>query len=218
MRLLLTIAALIVCLAAALGLQQQSQASQESQRQVRPEGPAGSRLFLVREESERAASLGILPQRTHSILHIPRKMRYGQFVWNEAPAAHGRLTIRVDLDQQLISVYRGGHEIGAAVILYGVDGYETPSGSVPIMAKIEDHRSATYDGAPMPYTLRLTADGVAIHGSEVRRGAATHGCIGVPVKFARTLFGAARVGDVVEIVGATARLKPNPGSSAATIS
>jgi lipoprotein-anchoring transpeptidase ErfK/SrfK len=54
----------------------------------------------------------------------------------------------------------------------------------------------------MPYTLRLTDDGVSIHGSTVRWGAATHGCIGVPLEFARRLFEASRVGDDVLIVAA----------------
>ena len=52
----------------------------------------------------------------------------------------------------------------------------------------------------MPYTLRLTADGVAIHGSDVRWGAATHGCIGVPVEFAAKLFDEVAKGDHVVIV------------------
>jgi lipoprotein-anchoring transpeptidase ErfK/SrfK len=53
----------------------------------------------------------------------------------------------------------------------------------------------------MPYTLRLTNDGVSIHASSVRWGAATHGCIGVPLGFAERLFNASRIGDEVEIVG-----------------
>lgn len=183
-----------------------------------PDSPAGSRLFLEKAESERAASMGILPEQTRSILYVPHKMRYGQFVWNDIPAVRGPLAIRVDLNEQLVSVFRNGHEIGVAVILYGVEGHETPPGHFPIMAKIEDHRSATYDNAPMPYTLRLTTDGVAIHGSDVRRGAATHGCIGVPVQFARSLFDAAKVGDVVQIVDAAAPLAAGFESSAATIS
>jgi lipoprotein-anchoring transpeptidase ErfK/SrfK len=53
----------------------------------------------------------------------------------------------------------------------------------------------------MPYMLRLTNDGVAIHGSNVRQGWATHGCIGVPPDFARLLFAAAAKGDAVVILG-----------------
>ena len=54
----------------------------------------------------------------------------------------------------------------------------------------------------MPYTLRLTGDGVSIHGSNVRCGQATHGCIGVPLAFAERLFDATKVGDEVVIIPA----------------
>jgi hypothetical protein len=37
---------------------------------------------------------------------------------------------------------------------------------------------------------------VAVHGSDVRWGRATHGCVGVPGAFARRLFAAAKEGDV----------------------
>jgi hypothetical protein len=40
----------------------------------------------------------------------------------------------------------------------------------------------------MPYMMLLTRDGVAIHGSTVREGWATHVCIGVPLAFARLIF------------------------------
>ena len=48
----------------------------------------------------------------------------------------------------------------------------------------------------------LTNDGVAIHGSSVREGWATHGCIGVPLDFARLLFAAATKGTEVVILPA----------------
>ena len=47
--------------------------------------------------------------------------------------------------------------------------------------------------------LRLTNEGVAIHGSDVQWGNATHGCIGVPTAFARKLFAAVKLGDLVII-------------------
>jgi lipoprotein-anchoring transpeptidase ErfK/SrfK len=67
---------------------------------------------------------------------------------------------------------------------------------------MKDHYSSTYDRAPMPYTLRLTNDGVSIHGNNVLQGYASHGCVGVPNGFARRLFDQARVGDEVFILGA----------------
>ena len=38
-----------------------------------------------------------------------------------------------------------------------------------------------------------------IHGSDVKWGSATHGCIGVPTAFARKLFAAVKLGDLVII-------------------
>jgi lipoprotein-anchoring transpeptidase ErfK/SrfK len=126
-------------------------------------------------------------------------MEYGDFIWNDAGVPPGRLWVRIDLRTQILSVFRGPNEIGTAVILYGADSKETPIGRFPILWKGKNHRSSLYD-APMPYTLRLTGDGVAIHGSDVRWGAATHGCIGVPKAFAAHLFAAAKVGDPVVIL------------------
>ncbi|HVI06201.1 MAG TPA: L,D-transpeptidase family protein, partial [Sphingomicrobium sp.] len=111
----------------------------------------------------------------------------------------GPIWIRVDLGSQLLSVFRAGHEIGTAVILYGANDVPTPTGKFPILAKMKDHNSATYDDAPMPDTLRLTNDGVSIHASNVRWGYATHGCIGIPTDFAAELFNAASIGDEVFI-------------------
>jgi lipoprotein-anchoring transpeptidase ErfK/SrfK len=57
----------------------------------------------------------------------------------------------------------------------------------------------------MPYTLRLTPDGVSIHGSNVRWGFATHGCVGVPTAFAAKLFDAVKKGDEVLIISGDRR-------------
>lgn len=134
-----------------------------------------------------------------SVLNVRSKMSYGEFVWNEDGVPTGRLWIRVDRRAQLVSVFRGAHEIAAAVILYGAPEKPTPAGSYPVLKKLRDHRSATY-GADMPFTLRLTEDGISIHASDVREGYATHGCIGVPREFARRLFESTAVGDEVVIV------------------
>lgn len=134
-----------------------------------------------------------------TLINVGGPMRYGQYVWSGAGVPSGPVWIRVDLGKQLISVFRGRHEIGTAVILYGADEKPTPRGQFGIIAKLKDHRSSLYD-APMPYTLRLTHDGIAIHGSDVAEGAATHGCIGVPKEFAALLFDAAAIGEPVTIV------------------
>jgi lipoprotein-anchoring transpeptidase ErfK/SrfK len=159
----------------------------------------GSRLILTPEQRREASVAGGFKQVPRSMLRIDRRMDYGDFEWNDEGVPPGRITIRVDLRTQLMSVFRAGHEIGTAVALYGADSKRTPLGSFPIIWKGRNHRSSLYD-APMPFTLRLTDDGIAIHGSNVRWGAATHGCVGVPTEFARRLFEQARIGDTVTIV------------------
>lgn len=131
------------------------------------------------------------------ILPIDGPMRQGDYYWDESGAPQGQRVITVDLAAGTISIFRGGYEIGTAVIIAGDDEKPTPLGIFPITEKDADHHSNIYDGAPMPYMLRLTNDGISIHGSEVGDGYVTHGCIGVPIGFARKLFGAVRLGDKV---------------------
>lgn len=134
-----------------------------------------------------------------SMLNVPKRMRYGDFAWNDDGIPRGPVWVRVDLKLQTISVFRAGHEIGSAIILYGTDGKATPTGVFPVLQRAAQHRSTLYD-ADMPFMLRLTTDGVAIHASNVRAGAATHGCIGIPLPFAKLLFDQVRRGDLVAII------------------
>jgi lipoprotein-anchoring transpeptidase ErfK/SrfK len=169
------------------------------QRAPTTAGGTGDRVRPSPAEFAVAAKAGLVPADARSLLRVDHKMRYGEFVWNEHGVPAGQLRIFIDLRTQLISVFRAGHEIGSAVVLYGADGYETPLGEHPIRGKARHYQSLAYD-APMPFSLWLTEDGVAIHASEVRGGRATHGCIGVPPEFAELLFAAARVGDPVQVV------------------
>jgi hypothetical protein len=159
-----------------------------------------NRLAVPQASTRQALARGLILHPVSSILAVPGRMRYGDYRWDDKGVAKGPTWVRVDLKSQIISIFRGGDEIGTAVILYGADGLPTPTGKFPILAKLKDHRSQTYD-APMPYTLRLTADGVSIHGSNVRWGYATHGCVGVPTAFAAKLFENVSVGTEVLIVG-----------------
>ncbi|MEP6982528.1 MAG: L,D-transpeptidase family protein [Sphingomicrobium sp.] len=156
------------------------------------------------DQQRDALAAGLIDRPIKSLLDVPSPMKYGDFLWNERGVPDGPVWIRVDLQSQMLSVFRSGHEIGSAVILYGADGLQTPTGKFPILAKLKDHRSATYGDAPMPYTLRLTPDGVSIHGSNVRWGFATHGCIGVPKAFAAKMFDVVAKGDEVLIVSGKA--------------
>ncbi len=134
----------------------------------------------------------------NSILPIEGTIRYGEWFWDESNAPKtGKLVITVDLDARVISAFRDGHEIGTAVALLGTKSHPTPLGTFPILTKEKDNVSEKYNNAPMPYTLRMTWDGIAIHGSPVLNGYASHGCVGVPEEFAAKLFAIAKRGDKV---------------------
>jgi L,D-transpeptidase catalytic domain len=131
-----------------------------------------------------------------SVLALEAPVGEGQYVWNDEGAPDAPLRIVVDLRARLLFAYRGGVEIGRSSLIYGADNMPTPTGIFPILQKDAKHVSNLYD-APMPYMLRLTNDGITIHASEVAIDVATHGCIGIPKAFAKTLFANAKLGDLV---------------------
>ena len=141
------------------------------------------------------------------ILPIEGPIKFGEWHWDERGApAQGAMVITVDLAANVLSVFRDGHEIGATAVLTGHGDKPTPLGVFPITEKDRDHVSNLYD-APMPYMLRLTDDGVAIHATKVENGYITRGCIGVPDGFAARLFRTVRLGDRVIVTdGATMKL------------
>lgn len=132
------------------------------------------------------------------ILPISGPIRYGEWHWDDKSVPDGPIVVTVDLEARVISVFRGGYEIGAAAVLLGTDEKPTPLGVFPILQKKRTHVSSIY-GAPMPFMQRLTNDGISLHASNVERGYASHGCIGMPGDFAEKVFGATRLGDKVYI-------------------
>jgi len=135
-----------------------------------------------------------------SILPIEGTIRYGDWFWDESAAPRtGKLVITIDLEARVISAFRDGHEIGTAVALLGTKAHPTPVGTYPVLRKSRQHFSRKYNNAPMPFSLWLTNTGIAIHGSPVMNGYASHGCVGVPDEFAAKLFAATKAGDKVII-------------------
>lgn len=132
------------------------------------------------------------------ILPINGPIRYGEWHWDDANVPDGPIVITVDLDARVLSIFRGGYEIGAAAVLLGTQDKPTPTGVFPIMQKERHHLSNLYD-AEMPYMQRLTNDGITLHGSKVEWGYASHGCIGMPEPFAAKVFAQTKLGDRVFI-------------------
>jgi hypothetical protein len=176
----------------------------------------GKRITFPRGKLPQLEVAGGERREVKSLLKVAGPMTYGEFVWDDEGVPEGAVWVRVDLNAQIVSVFRAGHEIGTATLLFGADEKPTPEGRFAILEKRKDHVSSLYD-APMPYTLRLTNDGIAIHGSDVRFGAATHGCVGVPLAFAEKLFEQARVGGEVMVVQGGTPSLPGQGQARSTL-
>ena len=120
------------------------------------------------------------------VLPIKGPIKYGEWHWDEEGVPDGPLVMTVDLEARVISVFRGGYEIGAAAVLLGTQDHPTPLGTFPILQKKRHNISSIYN-VPMPYA------------SEVENGYASHGCIGTPEGFAAKLFAIVQKGDKVII-------------------
>lgn len=166
--------------------------------------PAPAARPAIRPAARRAAQapvaqLSLADIKVHTELPIAHWLPPGDFAWNDDGVPAGPVTIVVNIRARVLSAYRSGYEIGRSSITYGTNQKPTPLGTFPILEKDAVHFSNLYDRAPMPHMLRLTMDGVAIHGTEIADDLATHGCIGLPKEFAALLFAAAHVGDRVLI-------------------
>ena len=129
------------------------------------------------------------------------RLKPGEWVWAPRIARSGPVLVYVDLDRQLATVYRNGVRIGVTTISSGKPGLETPTGVFTILEKDKDHRSRTYDNAPMPYMNRLTWKGVALHAGNLPGFPQSHGCVRMPLEFAKLVFGVTEKGGTVIIAG-----------------
>lgn len=129
------------------------------------------------------------------------QLKPGEFVW--LPAAEedngAPVLVVVSLSDQRAYVYRGGERIAISTVSTGKPGHETPTGVFPILQKKKMHHSTLYDDAPMPFMQRLTWDGVAMHAGRNPGRPASHGCIRLPLEFARGLFDVTKHGQTVVV-------------------
>lgn len=110
----------------------------------------------------------------------------------------------------------------------GVKSYPTKTGSYKIINKHADHKSNLYgtiydadgkaivydadmtkesvpeggrfDGAAMPYFMRLTNAGLGLHVGKVKRRPCSHGCIRTPREVCSTIFNKVTLGTPVDII------------------
>jgi hypothetical protein len=154
---------------------------------------AGASSPLVAQGSTKSAQLELAKQGEH--------LKPGQWLLYPEIAPDGPVLVYVDLGRQLATIYRNGVRIGVSTISSGKDGYSTPTGVFTILEKDKDHRSKTYNDAPMPYQQRLTWKGVALHAGNLPGYPASHGCVRLPMEFARRLFEVTPMGGTVVIAG-----------------
>ncbi len=128
-------------------------------------------------------------------------LKPGEWLLYPEIAPDGPTLVYVDLARQRATVYRNGVRIGVSTISSGKKGNSTPTGVFTILQKNKDHRSSTYDNAPMPYMQRLTWRGVALHAGNLPGYPASHGCVRLPLEFAKRLFTVTEMGGTVVIAG-----------------
>ena len=145
-------------------------------------------------------------------------MKPGAYLWAPHVAPAGPVVIVVSIAQQRAYAYRNGIPIGISTVSTGKKGHETPTGVFTLLQKNVDHKSSLYNDAPMPYMQRLTWDGIAMHAGNLPGYPASHGCVRLPLAFARLLYGVTRLGlTVIITAGAEVpRFAPMPGVLSAT--
>jgi L,D-transpeptidase catalytic domain len=105
----------------------------------------------------------------------------------------------VSIKSQKVTFYDANGWVLRAPVSSGTAGRETPAGVFSVVQKDKDHHSSLYDDAWMPHMLRITWNGLALHGGPLPGYAASHGCVRMPFGFAEKLFDKVRIGTRVII-------------------
>ena len=145
----------------------------------------------------------------------------------DGDGASGSPSIRIALSDQRAYFYKGGQLVGISALSTGREGFGTPTGTYKIQQKDQDHVSSIYgdyvdartgevvmkdidrskdkmppgckyDGAPMPYFMRIVG-GVGLHEGFLPGYPASHGCIRMPGFMAEKFFANVSVGTPVTI-------------------
>lgn len=147
-------------------------------------------------------ALGAAPLAAQQVMKAISDLKPGELTWHPERSPAGPVAIVVSVPDQRVHVYRNGIRIAVSTCSTGKPGHETPTGVFTILQKDKDHRSSTYNNAPMPNMNRLTWDGVALHAGKLPGYPASHGCVRLPMEFSEKLFGVTHVGTPVIVAGA----------------
>jgi hypothetical protein len=157
----------------------------------------------------------------------PKRAPHDDVSYWDGDSVAGEASIRIDLTEQRAYFYKGGQLVGLSAISTGREGFATPTGTYKIIQKNQDHKSnlygnyvdaqtgeivqkdvdvkkdpkppgAVFDGARMPYFMRITG-GVGMHEGFLPGYAASHGCIRMPGFMAERFFDNVRLGTPVSV-------------------
>lgn len=149
----------------------------------------------------------------------------------EGDDMEGKVSIEISLEEQKAYITIGGEEAGWTYVATGTKRYPSPTGTFKVIEKTENKRSNRYgviynadgevvnrdakstrdkvpaggnfEGASMPYWMRLTNYGVGMHAGYIPNPGhpASHGCIRMPEDMAEILFEIVKLGTQVKITG-----------------
>src|SRR4051794_23941006 len=128
-----------------------------------------------------------------------RTLKPGRYLWRDVPESAGPERVVVSLTDQLAYLYRGDTLVAVSTISSGKDEKPTPTGIFAVRGKTPMYRSKKYDNAPMPFAKFIDQYGVALHGGVTPGYPASHGCIRLPIAFAKKLYTVTGVGTPVYI-------------------
>jgi len=126
-------------------------------------------------------------------------LKNGEYSWHPEISPAGPVIIIVSIPEQRLFVYRNGVRIGKSTVSTGRPGHPTPTGVYTILQKQVDHTSTIYKGASMPYMERLTWGGIALHAGWLPGEPDSHGCVRLPLEFAKKLYTVTGKGTTVMI-------------------
>lgn len=128
-----------------------------------------------------------------------KQLKPGQYLWRDVPDSAGPERVVISLSDQLAYLYRGNALVAVSTISTGRDSKPTPTGIFSVLDKKPFYRSKKYDNAPMPFMQRIDGYGIALHGGYNPGYPASHGCIRLPVAFAKKLYTVTDLGTPVYI-------------------
>ena len=122
------------------------------------------------------------------------------FTWQPERSRSGPILIIVNIDDQVAFVYRNGIQIGQTPVSTGRPGYPTPTGVFSILGKDANHHSKKYNNAAMPFAERLTWSGIFLHAGDLPGYPSSHGCVHLPLAFAKDLFETTQANDTTVVI------------------